>query len=109
MEYDEGLAERLNAYFEDRDYVEVRKMFGGLCYMVSNRMCCGIIGDTLMARVGPDNYDECLSKKHAKEMDFTGRAMKGFVYIEPEGIAEDSDLEEWISICEGFVKSLPPR
>ena len=62
MAYDEGLAERLNDYFGDRNDVEVKKMFGGLCFMVSNHMCCGIIGDTLMARVGTGNYSECLSK-----------------------------------------------
>ncbi|MFC1532756.1 TfoX/Sxy family protein [Thermodesulfobacteriota bacterium] len=109
MAYDEGLAERLNDYFEDRNDVEVKKMFGDLCFMVSDHMCCGIIGDTLMARVGPDNYTECLSKKHTKEMDFTGKAMKGMVYVAPEGIAEDSDLRKWLRICERFVESLPPK
>lgn len=109
MTYDEGLAERLDDYFENRNDVEVKKMFGGLCFMVLNHMCCGIIGETLMARVGPDNYDKCLSKKHIKEMDFTGKAMKGFVYIDPEGIAEDSDLEKWVGMCEKFVASLPPK
>ncbi len=109
MAYDEGLAERLNDYFEGRTDVEVKKMFGGLCFMVSNHMCCGIIGDNLMARVGPDNYTECLSKKHVKKMDFTGKAMKGMVYVDPEGISEDSDLEYWAGICEEFVISLPPK
>ena len=109
MAYDEGLEERLNDYFEYRNDVEVKKMFGGLCFMVSNHMCCGIIGETLMVRVGPDNYDDCLLKKHAKEMDFTGRAMKGLVYIDPEGISEDSDLEKWVRICEDFIASLPPK
>lgn len=109
MAYDEGLAERLNDYFGDRNDVEVKKMFGGLCFMVSNHMCCGIIGETLMARVGPVNYSECLSKKHVREMDFTGKAMKGMIYIDPEGIAEDSDLEKWVGMCEKFVASLPPK
>ena len=109
MAYDEGLAERLHDYFEGRDDVEVKKMFGGLCFMVSNHMCCGIVGDTLMARVGPNAYDECLSKKHTREMDFTGKAMKGMVYVAPEGIAEDLDLKRWIETCEKFIKSLPPK
>lgn len=109
MAYDEGLAERLYDYFEGRSDVEVRKMFGGLCCMVSNHMCCGIIGDTLMARIGPDNYTECLSMKYAKEMDFTGKAMKGMVYVDPEGIAEDSELEHWLDICVQFATSLPPK
>ena len=109
MAYDEGLAERLQEYFKDRLDVEVKKMFGGLCFMVSNHMCCGIVGNTLMARVGPYNYDECLSKKYVQEMDFTGKALKGMVYISPEGFETDADLENWVDICEQFIKSLPPK
>ncbi len=109
MAYDEGLAERLHDYFDDRNDVEVKKMFGGLCFMVSSHMCCGIVGNTLMARVGPENYAECLTKEHARVMDFTGKPMKGLLYIEPEGIAEDSDLRAWLGTCEQFVASLPPK
>lgn len=109
MAYDKGLAERLYDYFEGRKNVEVKKMFGGLCFMVSNHMCCGIIGDTLMARVGPDIYDECLAEEHARVMDFSGRAMKGMVYVAPEGIVDDAELVRWLEMCESFVKSLPPK
>ena len=109
MAYDEGLAERLNEYFEIRNDVEVKTMFGGLCYMVSNHMCCAIVDDTLMARVGPDKYAECLSEKHTREMKFTGKAMKGFLSIDPEGFAEDSDLKRWVGMCEKYVESLPPK
>ena len=109
MAYDEGLAERIQDYFKERNDVTVKKMFGGLCFMVSDHMCCGIVGDQLMARVGPDQYAECLNKKHAREMDFTGKAMKGMVYVSPEGIKKDRDLQSWIGICESFVASLPPK
>lgn len=109
MAYDEILAQRMNDYFKGRDDVEVKKMFGGLCYMVSNHMCCGITGDTLMARVGPDAYAQSLAKKHVREMDFTGKSLKGMVYVSPEGISTDSDLQEWIGICEAFIRSLPPK
>lgn len=109
MAYDEGLAERLREYFQGRSDVEVKEMFGGLCFMVSNHMCCGIVNDTLMARVGPEHYKECLNRRHAKEMDFTGKAMKGMVYVYPEGIGDDSELESWVGICELFVNSLPPK
>ena len=84
-------------------------MFGGLCFMVAGHMCCGIVRDTLMARVGPDNHEACLAKKHAREMDFTGRALKGMVYVAPEGIEDEADLREWVGMCESFVKSLPPK
>lgn len=109
MAYDEGLAERVREQFQDRYDVEEKKMFGGLCFMVSNHMCCGIVKDTLMARVGPDNYKKCLVRKHASEMDFTGRAMKSMVYVSPEGVESDSELAEWVGICTDFVESLPAK
>ena len=109
MAYDEGLAERLREHFQERTDVEVKKMFGGLCFMVSQHMCCGIVDDTLMARVGPQNYEESLKRPHASEMDFTGRAMKGMVYVAPPGIDSDTDLAQWVELCTSFVESLPPR
>ena len=109
MSYDEGLAERIREQFQDRNDVEEKKMFGGLCFMISNHMCCGIVKDTLMLRVGPDNYETCLARKHASEMDFTGRTMKGMVYIAPEGFDSDKDLDEWLNTGTFFVESLPPK
>ena len=109
MAYDEGLAERIREHFQGRNNVEEKKMFGGLCFMVSNHMCCGIVKDTLMARVGPDNYENCLAAKHAGEMDFTGKAMKGMVYVSPKGIESDTDLANWIDRCLTFVESLPAK
>lgn len=109
MAYDEGLAERLTEYFEGRYDVEPEKMFGGLCFMVADHMCCGIVDDTLMARVGPINYEKCLKQDHVREMDFTGRAMKGMIYIAPEGFESDADLHKWVSMCESFIKTLPPK
>tara|TARA_B110001469_G_scaffold51778_1_gene50224 strand:- start:494 stop:844 length:351 start_codon:yes stop_codon:yes gene_type:complete len=109
MPYDEGLAERLQDYFEDRTDVEAKKMFGGLCFMVSSHMCCCIVGDTLLARVGPENYDACMAENYVREMDFTGKALKGMVYVSPKGFEDDAQLANWVGICELFVGSLPPK
>ena len=109
MAYDEGLAERISALMSRRGDVIEKKMFGGLCYMVSGNMCCGIVKDTLMARVGPDRYEEYLGEEHAREMDFTGRSMKGMIYVSPEGIDADDDLERWVSRCIEFVETLPAK
>lgn len=109
MPYDEGLAQRIHEYFGSRPDVEAKKMFGGLCFMVEGHMCCGIVGDLLMLRVGPENYQAYLGKTFVKEMDFTGKSMKGMLYVIPEGFECDSQLLSWIHICELFVKSLPPR
>lgn len=81
MVFDEGLAQRIREVFENRTDIEEKKMFGGLCFMLSRHMCCGIVGDTLMARVGPENCEPCLEQGHASEIDFTGKAMKGMVYV----------------------------
>lgn len=109
MAYDEGVAQRLRDYFMGRDDVSEMKMFGGIAFMLAGNMCCGVIDDALMARVGPERYEAALARPHAREMDFTGRPMKGFVYVEPEGFASDDDLESWVRLCEEFVGGLPPK
>lgn len=109
MAYDESVAERLREIFGNRPDVVEKKMFGGIAFMLRGNMCCGVIRNTLMARVGADQYEEALSRPHAREMDFTGRSMKGFVYVAPEGFGTDEELRYWVSMCEAFVGSLPPK
>ena len=108
MAYDEGLAERIRDIVGTRGVVE-KKMFGGLCFMVRGHMCCGVVGEELMLRVGPENFDETLARPHARKMDFTGRPMKGFVYVGTEGLESDKDLAQWIELGRDFVKSLPAK
>ncbi len=84
-------------------------LFGGLAFMLAGNMCCGIVGETLMARVGLDQYAEALQRDHAREMDFTGKALKGMIYVGPDGVAEDTDLREWVQLCRNFAESLPPK
>jgi TfoX/Sxy family transcriptional regulator of competence genes len=109
MAYDEGLAQRIRGVFTDREDVIEKKMFGGLAFMVRGHMCCGVSGDDLMLRVGPDQYNEALAQPHARPMDFTGRPMKGFVYVDQAGLDSDDDLEAWIGRGLTFVLALPPK
>ena len=109
MAFDEGLAERLREVFDERSDVVEKKMFGGLCFMVSGHMCCGIVKDSLMARVGSDAYEQCLKEKHVREMDFTGKPMRGMVYVSEKGISEDEDLNVWVNRCLDFVLTLPDK
>jgi len=109
MAYDEGVAERLREIFASRKNVSEKKMFGGIAFMVSGNMCCGVVNDTLMARVGPDQYAAALNKPHAREMNFTGRPMKGFVYVAPDGFESDNDLADWVKRCLDFVATLPAK
>ena len=109
MACDEGLAHRLRELFEGDRAISEKKMFGGLCFLHRGNMCCGIVGDELMLRVGPDGYEACLALPHAREMDFTGRSMKGFVYVGTDGFAEDGDLEGWVERGLSFARSLPAK
>jgi hypothetical protein len=103
MAYDEFLADRIKTIF-DRKHKEFeeKKMMGGLCYLVNGKMCLGIVKNALMARIDPDFQEEALSKHGCREMDFTHRPMKGFVFIDPEGTDQDTDLEFWIEKCLEF-------
>src|SRR3990172_269801 len=93
MAFDEAVAERIREALAGSPDVVEKGMFGGIAFMVRGNMCCGVIGDRLMLRVGPKGYDTALSRPHAKPMDFTGRPMKGMVYIEPAGVASPRDLK----------------
>ena len=109
MSYEEAVAERVRSALSRRKNVAERKMFGGLTFMVGGHMCCGVVGDELMIRVGPDQYDEALSHKHAREMDFTGTPLRGFLFVEPKGFATEAALAEWLEKAVSFVKTLPAK
>ena len=109
MAYDEVLAERVRDHLADNPEIIEKSMFGGIAFMHAGNMCCGIVDDVLMARVGPDQYEEALEKPHARVMDFTGKPMKGFVFVDPAGFAEDDQLLEWVGLCAGFTATLPPK
>jgi len=86
-----------------------KRMFGGLCFMIAGNMCCGILGDRLMARVGSDAYAALLGEPGAGEMDFTGRPMKGMLMIDADTVADDAALQRWLTHCFAFVRTLPPK
>lgn len=109
MAYDEGLAQRIRERLEEREDYGEKKMFGGLCFLLGGNMCAGVVGDELMLRVGPDAYEDCLAQPHAREMDFTGRAMKGMVYVGTEGFESDDALTAWLARGVAFAGSLPPK
>ena len=109
MAYDEYLADRVRKVFKDKkaDFIE-RKMMGGLCFMVDDKMYCGIHydkkkeTDLLMARIGMEVYEKALEMEGCHPMDFTGRVMKGYVFITPDGFDSDADLEWWLQLCLDF-------
>lgn len=100
MAYNEYLAERIENYFvqEKVDYRGM-KMMGGYCFMVDEKMCVGVVRDEVMARIGTENYEEALKKEGCKEMNFTGRAMKGYVFLTEDATDLESDLEYWLNLA----------
>jgi len=109
MAYDEKLADRVREILRRRRGVEEKKMFGGLAFLVNGHMACGIIDEDLMVRVGPEAYEASLKKPGARPMDFTGRPMKGMVYVAASALRRTSSLEAWVKKGLKHARSLPPK
>jgi len=102
MAYNEKLAGRLREALSGQRNVEEKKMMGGLTFMVNDKMCVGILRDDLMARIDPQIYETSLQRKGCREMDFTGKPMKGFVFVSPEGTNSRNNLSYWIGLSLEF-------
>jgi len=103
MPYDENLADRVQRILQDKEAnFYDKKMFGGLCFMVDDKMCIGVMGNKLMCRVGPNAYQNALSKQGCEIMDFTGRPVIGYVYVYDDVLASYNNLAYWIDLCLTF-------
>lgn len=109
MAYDPGLAQRIREALGERGDVEERRMFGGIAFMVGGHMAVGLSGDVLMARVGTERHADALALPHVRPMDFTGRPLAGYVYVDPPGIADDAALAAWVGWCAAHAAALPPK
>ena len=109
MSYDESIAARVRTVLASRTDVTERKMFGGVAFLVRGNMCCGVVGADLVVRVGPEGHREALEQPHAREMDFTGKPLKGLVYVRKRGVESDANLRRWVDRGLGFVVSLPAK
>lgn len=108
MAYDENLAQRVREIMAAEETVTERKMFGGLAFMLDGNMACGILGEDLMLRLGPDGGESALASTHVQPMDFTGRPMKGMVFVSPAGL-KGSTLRRWVEKSVAFASGLPPK
>ncbi len=103
MAFDDELANRVRLSFVAQDVTFIEKrMMGGLCFMVDDKMCVGVHERRLMARIDPEVYESALGRKGCKPMDFTGRPMRGFVFVEPDGLATKRELESWLRLALDF-------
>ena len=100
MAFDELLADRIKSVLNEKNSsFEEKQMMGGLAFMVDSKMCVGVVKNKMMARIDPDIYDDAITKEGCRPMDFTGRPMKGWIFLEPEGIDLDDDLSYWVELA----------
>ena len=109
MPYDEVLEARIRDVLDLQPGLVEKKMFGGVGFMVHGNMACGVHKDMLIVRVGPDAYEETLQYPHTRLFDMTGRAVKGWVLVEPGGFESDADLKQWVQSGLEFALTLPPK
>ena len=109
MAYNEDTALRIRELLAGELEVSEKKMFGGLSFMVSGNMACGVLKDDLVVRVGPDAHNDAMTRPHTRPMDFTGRPTKGMVYVGPAGFESPEDLKSWVDSGLRFARSLPPK
>ena len=109
MAYDEELAARAKEIIEELAELREQKMFGGIAFMVNDHMCVGVINEDLVLRLGDDEGEAALEDPNVRPMDFTGRPMKNFLFVSPEGVRNEEDLRGWIKKAHDFVLTLPPK
>ena len=109
MAYDEYIAERIGGFFLEKEIsFNEKRMFGGICFMVDDKMCCGTHTDKkttenyLLCRIGESAYEEALEDDYCIPMDFTGRPMKGYVFVLEGGYKTQSSLDKWLNLCLDF-------
>ena len=105
MAYNEQLAERIRKALARHRNITEKKMFGGLSFLHNGKMLCGVAKDLLVVRLSPEEAGKLLQKAHVRPMDFTGRPMKGFLYVEPAGTKSAAQLAGWIARCAKFASS----
>ncbi len=109
MPYSKALAVRIRQALAGRRGIVEKKMFGGVCFLLQGNMLVGVWQDSLIARIGADRAESALRHEHVREFDVTGRPMKGWVVIDPDGLDMDVQLNEWLEQARDFVTTLPPK
>ena len=109
MAYDEKLAERVRAALANRDDVVEKRMFGGIAFMVRGHMSCGVVASTLMVRLAPADADRLMNAPHVRPMDFTGRPMRGFLYVDPAGTKTAATLRQWVGRATAYAEAQPVK
>jgi TfoX/Sxy family transcriptional regulator of competence genes len=109
MPFDATLATRVRRILDVQPGFAEKHMFGGVCFMVRGHMACGIVDTSLMVRLDPTDADALADTPHVRPMDFTGRPMRGFLYVDAEGLGTAKELRAWVERCVRFVEAKPAK
>jgi hypothetical protein len=109
MAYDLKLARRVREVLGSPRGLSDKEQFGGVAFLAGGNVACGIIGDQLLVRVGPQRHEEAMASKDAKPFSLTGRPSKGWVLVAPSGVRSPANLKKWVEMGLEFAKSLPPK
>jgi TfoX/Sxy family transcriptional regulator of competence genes len=99
MAFNETLSDRIREALVALPDVEEKYMFGGVCYMVNGKMCIGVVKEEIMCRIDPDKESIALERQGCRPMDFTGKSMKGYVYVSEDGFSSQHDFKFWVDLC----------
>ena len=109
MAFSESLAGRIRDALARQQGIEEKRMFGGVGFLINGNMLVGVWKESLIARLGPEQGDEALLTPYVREFNITGKAMKGWVMVAPDGLEEDDRLKDWIERAVKFVRTLPGK
>jgi TfoX/Sxy family transcriptional regulator of competence genes len=109
MAFDERLADRMREILGPQPDLSEKRMFGGLAFLVAGKMSVGVIGEDLIVRLSPEEAESALAEEGVRPFDFTGRPMKGWVFVGPEVTEDDSNLAEWVEAGVAYASSLPAK
>jgi TfoX/Sxy family transcriptional regulator of competence genes len=109
MPYNDELARRIRRFLEETPGLVEKKMFGGICFILHGNMAIGVLNNALLVRTGPERYEKALQKPHTRLFDMTGKPMKGWITVDPQGYEDDSDLVEWIEWGMETARQLPAK
>ncbi|PKN87732.1 MAG: RNA methyltransferase [Chloroflexi bacterium HGW-Chloroflexi-8] len=109
MAYDEGLSFRVEEILADTSAFIAKKMFGGIGYLFRGNMTCGVIQNALIVRLSQQDYQTALQKPNTRKFEMTGKEMRGWLLVDPDGTSDDNDLKNWINSALQFSATLPPK
>jgi TfoX/Sxy family transcriptional regulator of competence genes len=109
MSFDNHLADRIRKQLANQEGLTEKKMFGGIGFLLNGNMCCGVLGEEVVIRLDPEQTEKALTNKYTREFDFSGRPMKGWIYVGAKAVENETDLKHWVQIGLKYAGSLPPK